>query len=125
EFNTGSISVRHESYDGSKLGALRFAAQHGQSFRNEGFSRLRLDLQTRPQCKEDFIDRDGLVLRAVVCMRAYKKLPQLYDVSVLVATLDQAAAGVQGRFDAQGVSFANAQRLARHYLQAYQKVAPR
>lgn len=125
EFNTGSISVRHESYDGSKLGALRFAAQHGQSFRNEGFSRLRLDLQTRPQCKEDFIDRDGLVLRAVVCMRAYKKLPQLYDVSVLVATLDQPAAGVQGRFDAQGVSFANAQRLARHYLQAYQKVAPR
>jgi hypothetical protein len=26
---------------------------------------------------------------------------------------------VQGRFDAQGVSFANAQRLARHYLDAY------
>jgi hypothetical protein len=125
EFNTGSISVRHESYDGSKLGALRFAAQHGQSFRNEGFNRLRPDLQTRPQCREDFVDRDGLVMRAVVCMRAYKKLPQLYDVSVLVATLDQPAAGVQGRFDVQGVSFANAQRLARHYLQAYEKVAPR
>lgn len=125
EFNTGSISVRHESYDGSKLGALRFAAQHGQSFRNEGFTRLRPDLQTRPQCREDYIDREGLVLRAVVCMRAYKKLPQLYDVSVLVATLDQPAAGVQGRFDAQGVSFASAQRLARHYLQAYQKVVPR
>ena len=47
-----------------------------------------------------------------VCMRAYKKLPQLYDVAVLVATLDQSETGVQGRFDAQGVSFANAQRLA-------------
>ena len=42
-------------------------------------------------------------------MRAYKKLPQLYDVSVLVATLDQSESGVQGRFDAQGVSFRNAQ----------------
>jgi hypothetical protein len=36
-----------------------------------------------------------------------------------VATLDQNQAGVQGRFDAQGLSFANAQKLARHYLEAY------
>ena len=124
EFNTGAISVRHESYDGSKLGALRFAARHAQSFRNESFTRLRGELQTKPQCQEDFVDRDGLVLRAVVCLRAYKKLPQLYDVSVLVATLDQPSSGVQGRFDAQGVSFASAQRLARHYLRAYERVSP-
>ncbi len=120
EFNTGWIVVRHESYDGSKLGALRFAARHSASFRNEGFSRLRGELQTQPQCHEDYVDRKGLVLRAVTCLRAYKKLPQLYDVSVLVATLDQNRAGVQGRFDAQGVSFANAQRLTRHYLEAYE-----
>ena len=70
----------------------------------------------------EVVDRDGLPLRAVVCMRAYKKLPQLYDVAVLVATLDQSQSGVQGRFDAQGVSFANAQRLARHYLDAFRWV---
>jgi len=60
-----------------------------------------------------------LPLRAVVCLRAYKKLPQLYDVSILVATLDNKISGVQGRFDAQGLSFANAQRLARHYIEGY------
>ena len=122
DFNTGTISLRHESYDGSRLGPLRFAARYGQSFRNENFTRLSAQYQTKPRCDEDFIDRDGLPLRAVVCMRAYRKLPQLYDVSVLVATLDQNEAGVQGRFDAQGVSFANAQRLARHYLDAYRWV---
>jgi serine protease Do len=119
DFGTGAISVRHESYDGSRLGAMRFASRHAQSFRNESFTRLRPEHQTRPHCNEDFVDRKGLVLRAVVCLRAYKKLPQLYDLSVLVATLDQPTSGVQGRFDAQGVSFANAQRLARHYLEAY------
>jgi hypothetical protein len=31
---------------------------------------------------------------------------------------------VQGRFDAAGVSFANAQRLVRHYLDAYAWVKP-
>ena len=122
DFNTGTISLRHESYDGAKLGALRFASRYSQSFRNESFMRLSAQHQTKPRCNEDFIDRDGLALRAVVCMRAYKKLPQLYDVSVLVATLDQPEAGVQGRFDAQGVSFANARRLAHHYLDAYRWV---
>jgi hypothetical protein len=119
EFTTGAISVRHESYDGSKLGTLRFAARYSQSFRNESFSRLRAEHQTAPLCHEDFVDRGGLALRAVVCLRAYKKLPALYDVAVLVATLDQPQAGVQGRFDAQGVSYANALALARHYLGAY------
>jgi len=122
EFNTGTISLRHESYDGSKLGALRFASRYSQSFRNESFTRLSAQHQTKPRCNEEFVDRDGLPLRAVVCMRAYKKLPQLYDVSVLVATLDQPESGVQGRFDAQGVSFGNAQRLAQHYLDAFKWV---
>ncbi|MBC7734478.1 MAG: trypsin-like peptidase domain-containing protein [Bacteriovorax sp.] len=119
DYTTGAISVRHESYDGSKLGTLRFAARYSASFRNEGFTRLRAEHQTKPQCHEDFVDRNGLALRAVVCLRAYKKLPELYDLSVLVATLDQPQAGVQGRFDVQGLSFANAQKLARHYLEAY------
>ena len=119
DYNTGAISVRHESYDGSKLGPLRFAARYSASFRNESFTRLRPEHQTKPQCHEDFVDRGGLPLRAVVCLRAYKKLPQLYDVSVLVATLDNRISGVQGRFDAQGLSFANAQRLAKHYIEGY------
>jgi serine protease Do len=119
DYNTGSLSVRHESYDGAKLGPLRFAARHSQSFRNESFNRLGLRHHTRPQCREEYVDRAGLALRVVLCMRAYKQLPELYDVSVLVATLDQTQAGVQGRFDAQGVSFANALKLSRHYLEAY------
>jgi serine protease Do len=125
DYTTGAISVRHESYDGAKLGTLRFAARYSASFRNEAFTRLRSEHQTKPQCHEDFIDRGGLPLRAVVCLRAYKKLPELYDLAVLVATLDQTQAGVQGRFDAQGLSFANAQKLAQHYLEAYGWVPPK
>jgi len=119
EFTTGALSTRHESYDGHELGAMRFAARYAQSFRNETFRRLSGAHQTKPQCHEDYLDRNGLPMRAVVCMRAYKKLPRLYDVSVLVATLDQPDSGVQGRFDVQGVSYANAMRLSRHYLEAY------
>lgn len=119
QYTTGAISLRHQSYDGTKLGTLRFAARHAASFRNENFRRLGGEHMTKPQCHENFITHDKLPMRAVVCMRAYKKLPQLYDVAVLVATLDQNQAGVQGRFDAQGVSFQNAMRLTQVYLDAY------
>lgn len=119
EFNTGTLATRHEAYDGSKLGMARFAAQYSASFRNETFGRLGPQHQTKPQCHEAYVDRKGLPLRAVVCLRAYKKLPKLYDVAVLVATLDQSRSGVQGRFDAQGLSYANAMKLAQHYLEAY------
>lgn len=119
DFNTGTLATRHEAYDGSKLGTLRFAAHYSASFRNEGFGRLGKQHQTKPQCHQDYVDRNGLVLRAVVCLRAYKKLPQLYDLSVLVTTLDQPQAGVQGRFDVQGVSYPNALKLSQYYLDAY------
>ena len=112
EFTTGTIALRHESYDGSQA---RPAALRGALLAELSQRVVRAPVAAAPDqaaCNEDFVDRDGLPLRAVVCMRAYKKLPQLYDVAVLVATLDQTESGVQGRFDAQGVSFANAQRLA-------------
>jgi serine protease Do len=53
------------------------------------------------------------------CVRAYKKLTGLYDLSVLVATVDAPISGVQGRFDAEGVSFDNALKLSDHYLKGF------
>lgn len=121
---TGHLSVRHEAYDGSKLGALRFAERYSASFRNE-FMGLDDRHRTAPQCVERSVDRAGLPLRAVVCLRAYKKLEGLLDLSVLVATLDGSNVGVQGRFDARGVSLASAQRLTAHYLDGFAWTDPK
>jgi hypothetical protein len=116
---TGALTVRHEAYDGTKLGPLRFARMYSASFRNEFFPGGPIGPLTAPQCEERFVDRDGLPLRAVVCLSAYRKLKGLFDLSVLVATVDAATQGVQGRLDARGVDFDNALRLAEHYLQGY------
>ncbi|MED5622279.1 S1 family peptidase [Ideonella sp. BN130291] len=123
-FSTGFISVRHEAYDGRKLGALRFAQRYSASFRNE-FMGANNAYLTAPQCHERFVDRGGLPLRAVMCLRAHKKLRGLYEVAVLVATLDQSTAGVQGRFDAHGVSFENAKALTEHYLNGFAWTDPK
>ena len=115
---TGDMAVRHEVYDGNKLGALRFAQEAGMSFRNESMGRRTHDL-TAPKCQEDFVESGGLPMRTVMCLRAYRHLPGLYDVAVLSQSVDARTEGVQGRFDARGVSFQNAMLLASHYLQGF------
>ncbi|MCV2349961.1 serine protease [Paucibacter sp. Y2R2-4] len=118
QIQTGYLDMSHEAYDGAKLGAIRFAKQYSGSFRNE---RLGRDdkFRTAPFCKEEFVSRDGLPLRAVVCMRAYRKLSGLHDLSVLVTTVDASTEGALGRFDARGVSFDNALKLTAHYLEGF------
>jgi serine protease Do len=114
---TGTLAIRHEAYEASRLGALRFARMYSDSFRNETFRSGRA--ATAPRCKERFVDRDGLVLRSVVCLAALKRFEGLYNVSVLTTTVDHATQGVQGRLDARGVDFAGAMKLAEHYLQGF------
>ena len=75
--------------------------------------------RTAPYCREQFVDRDGLPLRAVVCLRAYRKLEGLHDLSILVTTVDAPKQGALGRFDARGISFDNALKLAAHYLEGF------
>ena len=124
---TGYIKVVHEAYDGSKLGPLRFAQRYSASYGNE-FVGVDDRLRTAGQCVErsvpspargDKSGDDALPLKAVICLRAYKKLEGLFDLMVLVATLDGTVSGVQGRLDAQGVSLVSAQRLAQHYLNGF------
>ena len=136
---TGYLTVRHEAYDGSKIGTLRFAERYTASFRNEFMGRDDRN-RTAPQCAERQVasgaagdGKDGktgagalpLPLKAVICLRAYKKLEGLHDLVVLVATLDGAQGGVQGRLDAYGVSASSAQRLAQHYLNGFAWNAPK
>jgi serine protease Do len=114
---TGFLSVRHEIYEGSRLGSARFARVYSESFRNESF--FGGVVSTAPLCSEGFVDRNGLALRTVVCLTALKRLPGLFNLSVLATTVDNGTQGAQGRLDAHGVEFPNALRLVEHYLQGF------
>ncbi|MGA0570308.1 S1 family peptidase [Variovorax sp. VNK109] len=119
DFNTGFLRLRYEAYDAPNFHPLRFSTMYSQSFRNEVFAMRGSRRKTPAECTERYIDQSGLPMRAVVCMNAYRKLPGLYDVSVLVATLNEPRKGVQGRLDAQGVSFDNGLKIVEHYLSSF------
>jgi serine protease Do len=117
QLRAGVINVRHESYDGDRLGTLRFAHEYSASFANENFGGG--FAATAPRCKEGFTARDGLTLRTVACISALKRFEGLFNLSVLTTTVDQPTQGVQGRLDAVAVDFANALRLTEYYLKGF------
>lgn len=114
----GYLDFEQVSMDGNSVGPWRFAQAYSRRFglntaMNPGKER------TAAQCKESFVDSHGVALRSVVCMNAYKKLKGLYDLNILVATVDHDQQGVQGQFEANGVSFDNAMKLTAHYLEGF------
>ncbi|MFV0679019.1 S1 family peptidase [Ottowia sp.] len=115
----GDLSVRYEAYDGRRLQALQFAQIYGQSFQNESFRTRGNRHLTAVECKESFVDTQGLTQRAVLCLSAYRKLEGLYNVSLLMATVQQPKSGVLSRLNASGLTFDNAERLIAHYMRGF------
>lgn len=119
DFNTGTVRLAYEAYNAPTLGAARFARVFSQSFANERMQTRGNRQQTGAECSERFVDPGNLPLRAVVCMSAYRKLTGLYNMTVLVASVNQPTQGMLGRLDVQGIAFDNGMKLASHYLKAF------
>lgn len=119
EFNTGTVRLVYEAYNAPTLGPARFARMYSQSFANEYIQTRSNRDRTGADCAERYVDTGSLPLRAVVCMSAYRKLPGLYNMTVLATAVNQPTQGVLGRMDVQGIAFDNGMKLASHYLRAF------
>ncbi|WP_373988007.1 serine protease [Duganella sp. BuS-21] len=113
---TGQISIRHQFLRSAGLDKLRFAQLASASFKNEHFGSNKDTRLTGPNCTEDFVKNKDLPLRAVLCVRAYRKFSGLYDFALLTASTDQGLMSLQSRLDARGVSYENGLRLTRVVL---------
>ena len=113
---TGQIEIRHQFMRASGLDALRFSQLASASFKNEQFGSSKDARLTGPVCTEQFVKNRSLPLRAVLCVRAYRKFAGLYDFALLTASTDSATMSLQSRLDARGVSYDNGLRLARVFL---------
>jgi hypothetical protein len=73
---------------------------------------------TRPACTEMFVHTATLPVRAVTCVRAYRKFAGLYNFTLLAASTDDPHASLQSRLDLAGVSYENGMRATRAFLSA-------
>jgi len=117
QMQTGRVSIRHKILRATELGTLQFSTLASNQFKNQsvgGHKDLRF---TPPQCTEQFVSNGKLPMRAVICVSAYRKFPELYDFTLLSASTDESRMSLQSRVDISGVSYENGLRIARIFLE--------
>jgi hypothetical protein len=110
--------MSHTYLRSSSMHPLQFAALASNQFRVDRIGYSRDTRLTRPSCAEQFVHTATLPLRAVTCVRAYRKFAGLYNFTLLTASTDDGQASLQSRLDLAGVSFENGTRATRAFLSA-------
>lgn len=113
---TGHVAMSHQYVRSSTLDTVRFAALATTLFKVDNLGTNKDSRLTGPACTEQFIKTATLPLRAVMCVRAYRKFSGLYDFTLLTASTDDARASLQSRIDVRGVSYDNGMRTTRAFL---------
>jgi S1-C subfamily serine protease len=122
---TGHVSMSHLYLRSAGMHPLQFAALASTRFRVDRIGASRDVRLTRPSCTEQFVHTASLQLRAVTCVRAYRKFAGLYNFTLLTASTDDGQASLQSRLDLAGVSYENGMRATRAFLSSLGRTQPR
>jgi serine protease Do len=115
---TGHVSMTHQYVRSASLDKVRFAVLASTLFKVDNLGSSKDTRLTGPSCTEQFVATSSVPLRAVTCVRAYRKFAGLYNFTLMTATTDDAKASLQSRIDVSGVSFENGMRTTRAFLEA-------
>jgi len=119
EHSAGSINYEHSLISSSELNALQFFSLYESNFADDySFVDGSTEQVSRYACSTDFVGSQQSNFKVAFCVRAYKKLRGLYDAVLKVASLNSNRDGVQSTLVLSGVSFENAERFARRYLES-------
>jgi serine protease Do len=123
-FTTGTVKWDHTYRTGEKLGAWRFSAWQsriGGGLVNAvmgGMQSKPTRYLTRPHCRDEFVNGNGVVWRAAICVRAHREFNELFDVSVTATSVDRETEGLTSSLEAKGVTFADGNRLVKAFLES-------
>lgn len=115
--SSGIVSLSHRVLLSRGLNPLRFFSLYTTEFRQHQPEFEAPDDVTDYECQDNNIRHRGMVMRTRLCLRRYTKYQGLYDAELKAAVLGARDAGVVTTLSLSGVSFENAQRLTRKYLE--------
>jgi serine protease Do len=115
---TGHMAMAHQYVRSASLDKLRFSVLASTLFKVDNLGSSKDTRLTGPSCTEQFVTTKTVPLRAVTCVRAYRKFAGLYNFTLMTATTDDPKASLQSRVDVSGVSYENGMRTTRAFLAA-------
>lgn len=121
QMQTGHVSIQHRFSRSKDLDSFRFSHMLTNSFKNQIAGSHKDPRLTPPSCTEEFVTNEKISMRAVMCVRAYRKFAGLYDFTLLTSSTDQALMRLQSRLNTNGVSYENGMRVSRLFLASIAK----
>lgn len=116
---SGVIRYSHEVLTNDDLNPFQFFSLYSERFAAAATMMFGSEDEVTPfACHEALVEQQRTPVKAVFCLRAYRKLPGLYDAVIKAAVLGRNDTGAETSLTLSGVSFDNARALARRYLEA-------
>ncbi len=123
KLHTGHVAISHNFFQAHNVSSLRFSRLISNQFKSEIIGGKETANLTRLHCVEDFTKNTSSDMRAVICVRAYRRFAGLYDFTLITSSLDQSKEVLQSRLDTRGVSYENGMRLIRNFIKSIHRAA--
>jgi serine protease Do len=115
--SSGVITLDHELISTKTLNATRFYSLYTGIFKRDNTPSGEEEQVTSWRCTTQNVRNGDTPMRAVLCLRRYRKLGRLYDAVLKVAVLGHTDVGLVSTLSLSGVTFENVQRLSQRYLE--------
>ncbi len=116
DHSAGMVELVHVALTSSRLNAAQFGALYTQRFSYDDAPGGGEKHVTEWKCRTRNVAAARTPVRAVLCLRALKKLPGLYDAMLKVAALGRSNAALISTLTLSGASWENIDRIADRYL---------
>lgn len=113
----GVVSLDHQLVSTRTLRPTQFYELYTSMFKRDRTPFGAEEHVTNWRCGTKNIAPGEVPMRAVLCLRRYRKLGELYDAVLTVAVLGRRDAGLVSTLTISGVTFENVDRLSRRYLE--------
>ncbi|XQW84754.1 S1 family peptidase [Thalassotalea piscium] len=120
-FLTGSIEMEFRYMKSLKLGATKFYRLYqNQISRVMPGNKATKDDVTEYQCQHDLVmpSHHNINNKSVLCVRAYKDFPQLYDVLYLGVSVDKDKQALLSHFTISGVAQDSVQAFTKQFMES-------
>ena len=117
DHSSGVVELEHQLISTRTLNSARFFSLYTSIFGDDNTPSGQEEHVTNWKCGTRNVRNVDIPMRAVLCLRRYRKLGELYDAVLKVAVLGRRDAGVVSTLTMSGVSFENVDRVSKRYLE--------
>lgn len=120
-FFTGAMEIEFRYMQAKDIGANKFYHLYHQQIAHAGAgNRAGKDNVTQYQCHHDLVmpNNQKINNKSILCTRAYKKFPDLFDVLYLSASIDKNKQALVSHFTISGINQHNALAFTRKFMEA-------